>query len=189
MTDSQLRSLMETSPEAGQRALYEEYCGYVYAIAANCLRSCGTPEDVEECVSDAFIGIFKALNQPDRYFEGDLKGVISTIARRTAIDCFRKLSTRLKRNVAIEDIQTEFRCEENIEADSDRTETQRILLECVRKLGSPDSDIIMQHYFYGRSSGQIASSVGMKESAVQKRMQRARKKLRSLLEKAGITGV
>ena len=188
MTDSQLRSLMEISPQNGQRALYEEYCGYVYAVAANCLRTCGTAEDVEECVSDTFVAVFRALREPSDY-NGDLKGIISTIARRTAIDSFRKLSVKVSRSVMIEDMTYEPASGEDIEEDSDRSETQRILLSCVEKLGKPDSDIIMQHYFYGRSSGMIASSVGLKESAVQKRLQRARKKLRTLLEKAGINGV
>lgn len=188
MTDSQLRCLMEKSPQTGQRALYDEYCAYVYAIAANSLRSCGTAEDVEECVSDTFVAVFRALRDASGY-NGDLKGIISTIARRTAIDSFRKLSVRQNRCMAIEDMLTEPESGESIEDDSDRTETQRILLDCVDKLGPPDSDIILQHYFYGKSSGQIASFLRMTESAVQKRLQRARKKLRTLLEKAGIDGV
>lgn len=188
MTDSQLRSLMEDSPQTGQRALYDEYCGYVYAIAANCLRSCGTAEDVEECVSDAFVAVFRALRDPSG-FNGDLKGIISTIARRTAIDSFRKLSVRNSRSAALDDIEYELSSGEDIEDESDRTETQRILLDCVDRLGRPDSDIILQHYFYGRSSGQIGAFLKMTDSAVQKRLQRARKKLRTLLEAAGIDGV
>jgi RNA polymerase sigma-70 factor (ECF subfamily) len=188
MTDSELRRLMESSPQTGQRALYDEYCGYVYAITANCLRSCGSAEDVEECVSDTFVAVFRALRDPSGH-NGDLKGIISTIARRTAIDSFRKLSVRNSRSAAFDDLEYELSSGEDIENDSERSETQRILLGCVEKLGQPDSDIILQHYFYGRSSGQIASFLKMTESAVQKRLQRARKKLRSLLEKAGIDGV
>lgn len=188
MTDSQLRTLMESSPETGQRALYEEYCGYVYAITANCLRNCGSPEDIEECVADAFIAIFRVL-RTDSGYEGDLKGIISTIARRTAIDAFRKLMLRSSRIVSLDDMPAELPGEESIEENAERTEMQRIVLDCVKQLGEPDSTIIIHHYFYGRTAGQTAGFLKMTESAVQKRLQRARKKLKGLLEKAGIKGV
>jgi len=61
MTDIQLRELMKDSPDTWQRILYDEYCAYVYAIAANKLRSCGTAEDIEECVADIFIDVFRSL--------------------------------------------------------------------------------------------------------------------------------
>ena len=61
MTDIQLRELMKGPSDVWQRALYDEYCIYVYTIASNNLRSCGTAEDIEECVADIFIDIFRSL--------------------------------------------------------------------------------------------------------------------------------
>ena len=188
MTDSELRELMRLSAEEGRRALFDEYCAYVYAIAAMKLKSCSSREDIEECVSDIFAEVYRVCCA-DNGYDGDLKGIISTIARRTAIDSFRKLSVRNSRSAALDDIEYELSSGEDIEDESDRTETQRILLDCVDRLGRPDSDIILQHYFSGRSSGQIGAFLKMTESAVQKRLQRARKKLRTLLEAAGIDGV
>ena len=65
-------------------------------------------------------------------------------------------------------------------------ELKVILIDCVNKLGDPDSSIIINHYYYGRSSGDIASDLKMTTNSVQKRIQRARKKLKNLLVKAGV---
>ena len=40
---------MKRSPEECMKAIFDEYCNYVYIIAANKLKSCGSAEDVEEC--------------------------------------------------------------------------------------------------------------------------------------------
>ena len=186
MTDSQLKELMQGSPEIWQRTLYDEYCAYVYTIATNNLRSCGTAEDIEECVADIFVDIFCSL-QSNLSYNGDLKGIISTIARRSSIDMFRRLSLKNNRTVPIDDLTpNEEPSENDLESDSDRSELKGILINCVNQLGDPDSSIIIRHYYYGRSSGEIASEMHMTTSSVQKRIQRARKKLKSLLFKAGV---
>ena len=78
MTDKKLRHIMEQSEEDGRRALFDEYCGYVYVICANKLKSCGTSEDIDECISDSF---------------GDLRGIVGTIAKRTAYKLFQAAIT------------------------------------------------------------------------------------------------
>ena len=57
MTDNEYRALFEKSPAAAQNALFEEYINYVYSIVFNKLRSCGSAEDIEECVSDVFSAV------------------------------------------------------------------------------------------------------------------------------------
>ena len=52
MTDTEYRVLYDKNPNAAQIALYDEYLSYVYAIVYNKLRSCGSREDMEECVGD-----------------------------------------------------------------------------------------------------------------------------------------
>ena len=58
MTSRELTALMEKSPVSCHKALVKEYGRYVYAIAYNKLRGCGTNEDIEECVSDVFAALF-----------------------------------------------------------------------------------------------------------------------------------
>lgn len=188
MTDKELRRKMEQSPEAGRRALFDEYCGYVYAICANKLRNCGTSEDVDECLSDTFAAVFRYLDSASSK-DGDLKGIIGTIAKRTAIDYFRRLAPKSDRTVSIDsenfrELSSEIRVEEAAE----RSALRETVLDCIKRLGEPDSSIIVYFYYYGKKTKQIAPLVELTDSAVQKRLSRARKKLEELLREAGITG-
>ena len=101
MTDKEMRLLMEQSREDGCRRLFDEYCGYVSVICANKLRGCGTTEDVDECISDTFAAVFRYIESSSGR-DGDLKGIIGTIARRTSIDYFRRLSSKSDRTVPID---------------------------------------------------------------------------------------
>ena len=188
MTDKELRRKMEHSPEAGRRALFDEYCGYVYAICANKLRNCGTSEDVDECLSDTVAAVFRYVDSASGK-DGDLKGITGTIAKRTAIDYFRRLAPKSDRTVSIDsenfrELSSEIRVEEAAE----RSALRETVLDCIKRLGEPDSSIIVYFYYYGKKTKQIAPLVELTDSAVQKRLSRARKKLEELLREAGITG-
>jgi len=57
----------------------------------------------------------------------------------------------------------------------------------IKELGEPDSTIILQKYYYDRSSGEIAELLSMKAATVRMRAARALDKLRALLTGSGIT--
>ena len=186
MTDRELRNIMEQSAENGRRALFDEYCGYVYAICANKLKTCGSSEDIDECLSDTFAAVFRYLDGASGQ-DGDLKGIIGTIAKRTAIDYFRRLSSRGDKTVSIDSGNFgELPSDMRVEDAAERSALRATVFDCIKKLGEPDSSIIVYFYYYGKKTKQIASLVGLNDSAVQKRMSRARKKLRELLSEAGI---
>ena len=187
MTDKELRRTMEQSPEEGRRGLFDEYCGYVHAICANKLRGCGTSEDIDECISDSFAALFRYLDSHTDT-DGELKGIVGTIAKRTAISYFRRLSSKSDTMVSIDsddfgELASGIRVEETAESSALR----EAVLDCVNSLGEPDSAIIVYFYYYGMKTGQIASLLGLSAAAVQQRLSRARKKLREKLSEAGIT--
>lgn len=189
MTDSQLRVIMKKSPAEGRRALFDEYCAYVYAVAVQKLRNCASREDIEECVSDVFADVYRVCSGNSGY-DGDLKGLIGIITRRKAVDYFRRLSLNSGRVVSSDSEDfPELTSAENVEKNSERAELKRILTECITRLGEPDSVIITQQYYYGRTIREIAAALKMSEAAVQKRSTRARAKLRTLLAENGIEEV
>ena len=59
------------------------------------------------------------------------------------------------------------------------------MLDAVKALGEPDTTIIIQKYYYNRSSDEIAEMVEMKPAAVRKRVSRAVNKLRDMLTAIG----
>lgn len=186
MTLSEFRSLMKRSQREGHRALFDEYCNYVYAVVMNVLRNCGSREDVEECVSDVFVKIYRSYANGELR-DGDLKGFVGAVAKHTSIDYMRKLMSHNKRNTSMDDENfPEIASDSRLEADTENKDRNRIIMEMVNSLGEPDSTIIVQQYFYERTAKEIANSIGMTAGAVQKRSVRAREKLKDMLMKMGI---
>ena len=177
---------MKRSQREGHRALFDEYCNYVYAVVVNVLRNCGSREDMEECVSDVFVKIYRSYSKGELR-EGDLKGFVGAVAKHTAIDYMRKLTTHNKRNTSMDDEDfPEIASDTRVDTDAENKDRNRVILEMVNSLGEPDSTIIIQQYFYDRTAKEIANSIGMTPAAVQKRSTRARDKLKDMLMKMGI---
>ena len=186
MTENELRLLMAESVQKCHRAIFDKYCNYVYAIVINVLRSCGSREDIEDCVSDVFMKIYKRIDK-DTAFSGDLKGFIGTISRNTAIDAYRRVSQKNMRSISIDDENTEeFGTDERLVENTEKKEMSRIILNKIKELGEPDSSIIIQQYYYNRTAKEISQNISMTAAAGQKRSSRAKQKLKAPLTEAGI---
>lgn len=183
MTHEDFRKILKKSKKAGQHALFNEYCGYVYAIVFNKLRSCASREDIEECVGDVFADIY-IFYDSDSNFSGDLKGFIGTVARRNAIDVYNRLTSKKLVTVPIDDEESQnIESSENIEDIVAQKELRRILLDKIAALGEPDSTIIIQKYYYGRSAKEISELVSLTPENIRVRSGRAVKRLKEMLEK------
>ena len=156
--ESELRSLIQSSQKEGFQALFMQYYSYVYAIVWDYIRSAGTHEDAEECVNDIFIDIFQHF---DRIENGKLQSYIGTVAKRRSINYFYRLTAR-PLSVSIDEQMSESSVSnESVEQEYDKAALRQVLLD--------------------------AQTVGMKQPAVRKRLSRAIKRLRELLEKEGYT--
>ena len=186
MTDQEFVEHMKKSPGECMKAIFDEYCNYVYIIAATKLRNCGTTEDIEECVSDVFTEVFRKKDDlGDR--EGDLKGFIGVIARCRAIDMYRKLSAKAYKTISSDDEGImELSSEENISESVEMSERNSIIFNKIKELGEPDTSIIVKQYYYNMTVSEIGKMLSMTAAAVQKRSIRAREKLKKMLSEAGI---
>lgn len=186
MTDTEITALMKRSPDEGRRELFEEYCQYVYAIVTANIKNCGTREDAEECVGDVFADVYRFLET--HRIETSLKALIGTIAKRRSIDFFRRHAKKFDREVSLDsDDFRELPSAERVDAAVEKKERNRLIMEKIAELGEPDSTIIVQQFFYNRTSREIADIVSLTAANVQKRSSRARKKLRTLLSDIGIS--
>lgn len=187
MTSRELADLLKESPAACHKALVREYGRYVYAIVYNKLRSCGSNEDIEECVSDVFADIFLKC-ELDLTSENDIKSLIGTVAKRNAIDSFRSLTARASHfSDTDEEDMLELAGDFSVDEHVDRSELRRILLDKIDELGEPDSTILIQKFYYNRNSKEIAKSVSMTAMAVRTRCSRAIDRLRKKLVECGVT--
>ena len=184
MKQSEYHDLLETDKSKAQRVLFDEYLNYVYTIAFNRLRSCGSLEDVDECVSDIFKDVFDSYEyKPNQH--DDIKGFIATVALRKSAAYYHKLCKN-KNSISLDDENSNsFPSNENISESAEKEEIRQTLLKLIDSLGEPDSTIIIQKYYYNRSSDDIAEMVDMKPAAVRKRVSRAVKKLREMLTAIG----
>lgn len=185
MTAKELNDLMRKDPDEMYRALMKELGRYVYVIVFNKLRSCGTEEDIEECVSDVFAELFIAVEDGG---VNDVKRLAAAIAQRRAVDRFRSLSAKGRATVSVDDEEfPELADQLDVEDVSDANELRRILLREINSLGEPDSTILMQKFYYNKTSAEIAKTVKMTASSVRSRCSRAMERLRVSLTAVGIT--
>lgn len=164
------------------RELFTRYSSYVYTIVWNRIRHVGTHEDAEEAVSDVFADLFRNY---DSIGEDKLESYIRTLAIRTGIDAYRRLSARKEAPPA--EPLPEIASGEDIEQDHEEAALRKQLLACIRSLGEPDASIVIGKYFYGCTAKEIGEQVGLHPIAVRTRLSRARAKLRKLLAGEDIT--
>ncbi len=186
MTHSEYRLLWEADKARAQQTLFNEYLNYVYAIVYNRLRSCGSREDIGDCVIDVFMDVFSSYDYKAE-IDGDIKGFIGTVAFRKAANYYRRLS-RNGPGISLDDGCAEvIPSDENVSENAENCELRALLLDLTESLGKPDSTIILEKYFYGSSTLDIAKLVHLSPIAVRVRCSRALKKLRKLLADKDIT--
>lgn len=186
MTNEEYRRKKRNSSEEAHRAVFDEYFNYVYTIVFNRLRSCGRREDTEECVCDVFAEFYRCYDS-GKASEGDISGFIGVLARRMASARYRRLTSSAE-NVPLDDeaFSVSDPASDTVK-EVEGKELRRIILDSIESLGEPDSTIILMKYYYGRSAKDIAGAVSLTPENVRVRSGRALKKLRAILEKAGIS--
>jgi RNA polymerase sigma factor (sigma-70 family) len=185
MTDAEIIRQMELSPENGCRVLFDEYHGYVYTIVYHILRNIGSPRDIEECVTDVLSDVMVSY---DIKHGGSLKAYIGSAARRRAIDVSRSICRKTEKNVPIDDESIgELASAVNVEKTVENSQLAKIVLQKIEEMGSPDAEILIQKYFYGRKSSETAKILKMNPITVRSRCSRAVKRLKKALADLDIT--
>lgn len=182
MQDAELVELIKKDPNKGLGILMKEYTGLICTIVRDKLGSVCDDFEIESCASDVFIDFYNNIN---KYSEekGSVKSLLCVVAKRRAIDIFRKRAKEMN-NVSLDDdeVYTQVQDGTNIESDYINKERKKKLLEAVKSLGSPDGEIIIRKYYLGESSKEIAERFSLSVNAVDTRTSRALKKLRKIID-------
>ena len=83
---------MRSGDTEGLEALMDRYIPYVSTVCWNILRTCMTPEDAEEVVSDVFLA---AWNQAADIKSGSAKAWLGAVARNKAKTKLRQMGQTL----------------------------------------------------------------------------------------------
>ncbi len=180
--------LLEKKPEKGLEKLMNMYTGLVYTIVYNKLNPFCTKEDIEECVSSVFFEVYEKRFSID-LAKGTLKAFLAVMAKRRAIDVFRRKEKDIGKIVSLE--QCEADKQEKLidmEVTSHDNETKNMVIESINSLGEPDSEIFIRKYYFGQSTKIIANILGLKENTVDKKVSRGLVKLRKILESDTVFG-
>ncbi len=177
LDDDALLSLLVHSPDKGLEKLMDKWMGFVYAIVSGKLSNVCSKQDVEECVSDVFYKTYQSRERID-LSKGTLKSYLAVLARRTAIDVYRKHQNTGK-VIPLDELDMDPIDENNdVAAIANDNETNDQLLVEIRALGEPDSQIIIRKYYFGQSAKDISKALGIKENTINKRASRALDKLK-----------
>lgn len=176
MEDEKILQLLRTAPETGLWELTRKYGALAKAVAGRILPA--HPEDVEECVADTFIRIWKNCTAIEAK-NGSVKGYVICAARSIAIDRYRKL--RREQSFVPADEQMADR-EDFIET-VESTQGLADIRAMVEDMGQPDREIFLRRYFLCQSIKDIAKLLDMGEKAVESRLFRGRQKLKTQLER------
>lgn len=182
LSDNEIIELLIDSPEKGLATLMDTYNGLVYTIVYSKIANICSKEDIEECTSDIFYEVYKNRCSIDLE-KGSIKAYLSVVAKRKAIDNFRKSSKGFNMNLSIDDMDYESVAANNpnAEADAIDSETKNTLIKSIEALGEPDSEIIIRKYYFGQSTKLIARSLKLKENTVDKKVSRSLQKLKQSL--------
>lgn len=180
--DAELIMLLLNDPEKGISRMIDNYAGLIYTIVLSKLSYVGTKEDIEECVSDIFYEVYNRACEIDLQ-KGSIKSYLSVVAKRRAIDCYRKLVKHTGNTTYLDAIEYDKMKDDktHIENHILDKETKDLLVREIKNLGEPDSEIIIRKYFLGQSTKCIASDLKMKINTVDKKASRALDKLKRLL--------
>lgn len=168
-----LMRLREREQTALETAIHI-YSGYVAAVINKTMGPLGSPQDVEELTSDAFVALWEnAFKLRD---DSDLKYWLAVVARNAALKRKRKM-------------RFEPPLEDNMlpapspEGPWEEKEQIQMVRRAVDGLEPVDREVFLRHYFWQQTVAQIADEMGKKPSAIKSRLARGREKLKKVIKK------
>lgn len=177
MNDEQIISKIKRGDESAISYAINRYSKLMWSIAGTILKNVGTDEDIEECVADVFVYLWK---NPDKYdaSRGKLKSWLCIVARSQAIDKYRRLAKRSF--LSLDDMQLT----DNIGLIDGvlREEAEYKLISAVNELAEPDKEILTRRYYYGQKPKEIAFALDIPVKQVENRLYRTKLKLRQLID-------
>jgi RNA polymerase sigma-70 factor, ECF subfamily len=179
LEDSEIIPLLKDDPSKGLYEAVQKYRSYAAAIIGRILGE--NEQDLEECIADAFVAVWKTVQSGQEF--RSLKGCVACAARNTAINRYKKLSR--ERTAYIE--EEELSSGEDIMLDFEDEANAHILQELITGMDEPDREIFVRKYFLFESVREISKRTELNEIQIKNRLYRGRQKLRRQLEERDVT--
>lgn len=161
--------LSNETDKAKLEQIYEQYRNLMFYVANRILNN---TQDAEDSVHQAFLSIIDHINKISEPICDKTQAYVVTVVERKAIDIYRKKSKHII--VPLEEIEQGLLIE---------TEQLTSLATAVAKLPVNYRHLIQFKYYFGYTNQEIANIMGLSYEGVHSLDQRAKKKLKNLLER------
>jgi RNA polymerase sigma-70 factor (ECF subfamily) len=175
--DNYLIELRNKNPKA-LRYVMEKYMKLLYGTGLQIIGSCGTREDVEECIQDSFI---YSWNNIENYREerGSFKNWLMIICRS---QCLNKRKTLLKDSNLIDISEVDVEDDQIIERVLIEKEDKQQVIKAIKDLSEIDREIFIRKYFFYEATDSICKSLSITRTAFDNRIYRGKKKIKELIK-------
>lgn len=175
-TDMEPEAGLKARDPAALEALMNLYGADLYRLVGRILGALAPKEDVEECVSDAFIAAWRNFEDYDRA-RGTLGTWLHILAKYKALDYRRRLLARPPGEALTGDWQAtdDPAREAMLKAEAEQ------VIRLAEKFRPVDREIFWRRYFYYEDMVTIAQATGLTLKAVENRLRRARLAIRDRL--------
>lgn len=168
--------LIETDADKRKfEIVYKKYRRLMATVAYDVLHDYN---DVEDVLHDSFIKIAKNMHCIKEAESKETRNFVSVIAKRTALDYYRKNKRRRKREFASDKLSEHQIPREYIkDHDEDMGRIMRVLLE----LPDEYKEVLILRYVNRLPEKDIAKILGLKEGAVRMRISRGKRMIEEAL--------
>lgn len=185
MNDEQIVELYFARNEAAIAETKKKYSAYCMKIARNIL---GNELDCEECLNDTWLGVWRSV-PPKR--PSNLATYLGKITRNLSINRY-KMKYAEKRavnefSVSLDELDECVPGGESVDSDDQIVSVGASINSFLHTQKVLDRKVFVCRYFYCDSVADIAERFDMSESRVKSLLFRMRTKLKTHLEKDGIT--
>ena len=183
MTDERIIELFFARSERGIEELDTKYGATCHRIAQNIL---GNKEDAEECVNDAYLGVWNSIPPKKPSL---LSAFLFKILRNLSITRYHA-NTAQKRNsfydIALDELGETISSEESIEKECSQKELINAIEGFLDTLARENRVIFVRRYWFSESYTEIAKRTGLTEKNISVRLIRIREKMKEYLSERGI---
>lgn len=180
MEDTKIIDLFFQRSEQALRELDLSYGKSFKKLSYNIVNS---REDAEECVSDAYLGVWNTIPplKPDPLFP-----YVCKIVRNISLNVYHRKKAA-KRNstydVAMQELEGCLPAQATVETELETKELIRLIERFLDTLTAENRIIFMRRYWFSDTYADIAQQVGLTEKNVSVRLTRIRRKLKEYLIK------
>lgn len=153
--------------------IINKYSKLLWSVSSKILTGIGNEQDVEECIADVFIDLWK---EPDKFdpTKGSLKSWLCLKCKSKSLDRFRKLTSHITDELD-EGILTDL-MEPGKEIT--RREDMKSIRSAVLSLDEPAREIMIRRFFMEQKPAQISEAMDIQIRKVENTIYRTKEKLK-----------